>query len=509
MSKAVDTDNIAADDAIAGKRLTYTITVRNSGNSTVTGISLADELNGASVGKLGKTTIAPGEQTMATATYAITAGDIAAGSVVNAVTAKGTAPSGKSVTSNRATARTDIEAPRSALSVSKTVDKTSLTGAEARPGTKLSYTITVTNGGNSTVSGIKLDDSMDGASGPLLAQLDRTELAAGETATARVSYTVTQSDIDRGRVTNTVQASGTGVGGSNVTSGKSSATTSIEASDSLTVSKAVDRTEIPPSSAVPGTVLSYTFTVRNTGTRTLKSVSIADSIGSIGKITPAKTTLALGEETTATAQYRITAADIKAGRVVNSATASGTNPSGSSVKSAESNVTTTVSGISIDDAMKGLGEIKFGDKKAAKDNADTKREDTDNTKDDGDGKGDASGLSGSVEKGDTGDKTAGGSISLAPGESITAKATYRITDGDIEAGEIRNTAKAVGKAPSGDGVESEPAEAVTKIKVEPDPVAEATSDLMQTGKAVAIPSAAAIVGMCFAMRIARRKRQRR
>ena len=388
VSKAVDTDNIAADDAIAGKRLTYTITVRNSGNSAVTGVSLADELNGASVGKLGKTTLAPGEQTTATATYAITPGDIAAESVVNAVTAKGTAPSGKSVTSNRATARTDIEAPRSALSVSKTVDKTSLTGAEARPGTKLSYTITVTNGGNSTVSGIRLDDSMDGASGPLLVQLDRTELAAGETETARVSYTVTQSDIDRGRVTNTVQASGTGVGGSNVTSGKSSATTSIEASDSLTVSKAVDRTEIPPSSAVPGTVLSYTFTVRNTGTRTLKSVSIADSIGSIGKIAPAKTTLAPGEETTATA-------------------------------------------------------------------------------------------------------------------------SYRITDGDIEAGEIKNTAKAVGKAPSGDGVESEPAEAVTKIKVEPDPVDEATSDIMQTGKAIAIPSAAAIAGICIAMRAARRKRRMR
>ena len=312
VSKTVDTAQIAADEAIAGKRLTYTITVRNNGSSTVTGVSLADELNGASVGKLGKTTLAPGEQTTATATYSITAGDIAAGSVVNAVTVKGTAPSGKPVTSNRATARTNIEAPRSALSVSKTVDKTSLTGAEARPGTKLSYTITVTNGGNSTVSGIRLDDSMDGASGPLLAQLDRTELAAGETATARVSYTVTQSDIDRGRVTNTVQASGTGVGGSAVTSGRSSATTSIEASDSITVSKAVDKTEIPPSSAVPGTELAYTFTVRNTGTRTLKSVSIADSIGSIGKITPAKTTLAPGEETTATAPYRITAADIKA-----------------------------------------------------------------------------------------------------------------------------------------------------------------------------------------------------
>ena len=67
----------------------------------------------------------------------------------------------------------------------------------------------------------------------------------------------------------------------------------------------------------------------------------------------------------------------------------------------------------------------------------------------------------------------------------------------------------MGKAPIGDGVESKPAEAVTTIKVEPDPVDEAMSDLMQTGKAIAIPSAAAIAGICIAMRVARRKRQRR
>lgn len=463
VSKSVDTADIAADDAIAGKRLTYTITVRNSGNSTVTGVSLADELNGASVGELGKTTLAPGEQTTATATYSITTGDIAAGSVVNAVTANGTTPSGKSVTSNRATVRTDIEAPRSALSVSKTVDKTSLTGAEARPGTKLSYTITVTNGGNSTVSGIRLDDSMDGASGPLLAQLDRTELAAGETATARVSYTVTQSDIDRGRVTNTVQASGTGVGETSVTSGRSSATTSIEASDSITVSKAVDRTEIPPSSAVPGTVLSYTFTVRNTGMRTLKSVSIADSIGSIGKITPAKTTLAPGEETTATAPYRITAADIKAGRVVNSATASGTNPSGSSIKSTESSVTTTITG-----QRTGFTLTKTVDKESLT----------------GDGARAGAELAYGFEIANTGNVAIEGiSISdgltgiskvtvswpgakgrLDAGQTATGTASYTVSQDDIDRGSVTNTAKAIGENPTtGETVESNESSVTTRI----------------------------------------------
>ena len=463
VSKSVDTADIAADEAIAGKRLTYTITVRNSGNSTVTGVSLADELNGASVGKLGKTTLAPGEQTTATATYAITAGDIAAESVVNAVTAKGTDSSGKSVASNRATARTDIEAPRAALSVSKTVDKTSLTGAEARPGTKLSYTITVTNGGNSTVSGIKLDDSMDGASGPLLTQLDRTELAAGETATARVSYTVTQSDIDRGSVTNTAQASGKGVGGTDVTSGRSSATTSIEASDSITVAKTVDRTEIPPSSAVPGTTLSYSFTVRNTGTRTLKSVSIADSIGSIGKITPAKTPLAPGEETTATASYRITADDIKTGKVVNSATASGTNPSGTSVKSGESTAVTTITG-----QRTGLTLTKTVDKESltgdgAKAGAELaygfKIANTGNVAIDGitvsDGLAGISRITVSWP---------GAEGRLDAGQTATGTASYTVSQADIDRGSVTNTAKAGGTNPTtGETVESNESSVTTRI----------------------------------------------
>lgn len=251
-----------------------------------------------------------------------------------------------------------------------------------------------------------------------------------------------------------------------------------------------------------------------------------------------------------TAKYTITQADIDAGVVKNTATAKTEDVDGNPVESNESEHdveiegvsslaiekavdreafdgrkseldgtqltysftvtntgTTTVSGISIDDAMNGLGDIEYGDKKEAKDNANTKDDDAGESK----GKGDASDSSGSGEKGDTDNKnkTDDGSISLAPGESITAKAAYRITDGDIEAGEIRNTAKAVGKAPSGDGVESEPSEAVTEIKVEPEPADDVVSDLMQTGKAIAIPSAAAIAGIYIAMRAARRKRQRR
>ena len=361
---------------------------------------------------------------------------------------------------------------------------------------------------------------------------------------ATATHTVTDADIDAGIVENTAKAGGKAPDGKPVESNAAKAATTIEKRKPSIALVKTGTERVSGDDVKPGTEIEFRFDIENNGNATLKGIAIDDALDGIGDIELDKTELAAGEKAGGTAKYAITQVDIDAGIVKNTATAKAKDVDGSPVESNESEHdveiegtssltsektvdkesldgrkteldgtqlaysftvtntgTTTVSGISIDDAMKGLGDIEYGEKKGAEDDADTK--------DDGKGKGDASDSSGSVEKGDTDDKTAEGSISLAPGESITAKATYRITDGDIEGGEIRNTAKAVGKAPSGDGVESKPAEAVTEIKVEPDPVDEVTSDLMQTGKAVAIPSAAAIAGICIAMRAARRKRQRR
>ena len=435
--KTTERTHIPADEARVGEKIPYELTVENTGNATVSDIDIADAL--ADKGTLriewgGKTAhfLAPGETVKATATHTVTEADIDAGIVENTAKANGKAPDGKPVESNTAKAATTIEKRKPSIALVKTGTER-VSGDDVKPGTEIEFRFDIENNGNATLKGISIDDALDGI-GDI--ELDKTELAAGEKTGGTAKYAITQADIDAGAVKNTATAKAEDVDGNPVESNESEHDVKIEGTSSLAIEKTVDREVLDGrKSELDGTQLTYSFTVTNTGT-------------------------------------------------------------------------TTVSSISIDDAMNGLGEIKFGDKKATKDNADTKREDTDNTKDDGDGKGDASDSSGSVEKGDTSDKIAGDSISLAPGESITAKATYRITDGDIEAGEIRNTAKAVGKAPSGNGVESEPSEAVTKIKVEPDPVDKATSDIMQTGKAVAIPSAAAIAGICIAMRAVRRKRRR-
>lgn len=311
ITKEVDISSIPANEAIPGKKLTYTIKVTNTGQTTVSGIALNDSLSGTKVGELSRTALAPGESSTAKATYAITANDITSGAVTNTVSATGTASNGNKVTSNIATAKTGIVTPRNQLSIVKTVDKISVTGDAAKPGTKLRYTISVTNNGNTTINSITTSDNSQ--AGPTTVSLDKTALATGETATGTFDYAITQADIDRGTVENTAQASGKAPDGSSVTTGKSTATTTIQGNSGLAIEKTVDKRTVTPSEAIPGTKLTYAFTVRNTGATTISNIVISDSMKSLGSIKLNKTALAPNETATGTATYQITKADIDSG----------------------------------------------------------------------------------------------------------------------------------------------------------------------------------------------------
>ena len=76
-----------------------------------------------------------------------------------------------------------------------------------------------------------------------------------------------------------------------------------------------------------GDRIPYSFAVTNTGAITLRNVAVADDRVA-GTVTCPVTTLAPGASTTCTATYTITQADIDAGSVVNTATVSGTTPTG-------------------------------------------------------------------------------------------------------------------------------------------------------------------------------------
>jgi uncharacterized repeat protein (TIGR01451 family) len=97
------------------------------------------------------------------------------------------------------------------------------------------------------------------------------------------------------------------------------------------------------STAAPGQKITYSFDVTNTGNVTIHGVAIDDTAftgtGTLSPVTCPVTTLAPGQSTTCTATYIVTDADMDAGMVTNTATATGKLPSGRVVTSAPSNAT--------------------------------------------------------------------------------------------------------------------------------------------------------------------------
>ena len=81
-----------------GQPVTYTITVKNTGNVTVSELALTDILSGIELGNLNTNSLAPGETAKATATYNATQADADAGKIDNKVTATGKDPNGNEVT---------------------------------------------------------------------------------------------------------------------------------------------------------------------------------------------------------------------------------------------------------------------------------------------------------------------------------------------------------------------------------------------------------------------------
>lgn len=100
----------------AGDRITYNFKVTNTGNTTVSGLSIA-ETAFSGTGRLGAatcpaTTLAPGATTICTARYRLTAADVAAGFIENTGTAGGRTPQAEPVASNPSNAILGLPAPR-------------------------------------------------------------------------------------------------------------------------------------------------------------------------------------------------------------------------------------------------------------------------------------------------------------------------------------------------------------------------------------------------------------
>jgi len=227
------------------------------------------------------------------------------------------------------------------IAVTKTASHTSL--ATPAVGDTLTYTITAENTGNVTLGSVTLSDALTGGATltAVAGQTDDAELDVGETWSWTASYTLTQADIDAGRVENVASVSGTPAGGSAITRysgthGTASTATSAPAAGSgvittltRTASIALVKTGVVKDTdgtqgTSAGDTISYAFEVKNTGNVTLTNITVSDpKLG--GTLAATLAQLAPGATDTATfsADYTVTAADVFLGQVSNQATVTG------------------------------------------------------------------------------------------------------------------------------------------------------------------------------------------
>ncbi|MGB9902681.1 DUF7507 domain-containing protein [Methanothrix sp.] len=294
----------------------------------------------------------------------------------------------------------------------------------ARVGTEITYTYEITNTGTIRIKDIVLRDDRLGEIKP-----EKNMLKPGETATATAKYTVKETDLP-GPLTNNVTASGTEMHtGKQVVSSTATASVTLEYTASITLDKSAE-----PNPAKVGDTVTYTYTITNSGEVTLGNLKLSDD--KLGDISLTKTALVPGESITATKTYKVTENDLP-GPIVNSANVSAKDVLGVDVSAEDSESVglTYTASVSIEKTAApspanvgqtitytykiiNTGDVTLSEIAAADDRL-----------------GDIS-LT----------KTA-----LAPGESITATKTYKVTQGDLP-GPIVNSANVSAKDVLGNDV---------------------------------------------------------
>ncbi len=430
-----------------GDQVTYTFTVTNAGNVTLHTVSVTDPKAGATT--CAATTLAPHASTActATATYTVTQADVDHGSVDNTATAHGTPPTGSAVTAtDSATVPTPIRNPRLLLEKSATLnDIAGGTDGFADVGETIDYTFRVLNIGNVTITDIAVTDDLAGT-----VTCDVTTLAPLGVARCAATdpYTVTQADFDAGVIHNTATAAGAFDGDPVTSNPDSTDTFSTEHDPIIAMTKTATLNDGNGNNVGDvGETITYGFTVFNTGNVTLTDVGVTDA--KAGPVTCTATTLAPHTSTACTAdnQYQIVQADVDAGSVDNTATAHGTPPTGGPVDSdpASASVPTTpqAPGLSLTKAHTMVDDPNGN---GIADVGDTIRYTFIVTN------------SGTVTMTDIGVTDAKvGAVTcdddtLAPSESTNcvADAVYTVTQADVDAGAVHNTATPSGTAPGGD-----------------------------------------------------------
>ena len=448
--------------AEVGDPIVYAITVRNTGNVTLTAAGVSDP--GAVLALCSPTlpvaSLAPGAAITCLARHLATQADLDAGHYDNVANGNATDPGGAAVSS----ASPAVRVP-AAGAPHLTVAKSSSTTAYGSVGATIGYTINVVNDGNVALTGVDVVDPGAVLTGCAPATPVAT-LARYATVTCNAARTVTQGDLDAGHYDNVASASGTDSGGTPATGSSPVIRVPADQSPHLVVTK----TTSTPSYGFIGAPIDYTISVLNDGNVTIAGVVVDDPNATLGTCTPAlPASIGSGATLVCPARHLATQADLDRGFVDNAAAVTGTDPGGTTVTAASALVTVTArigpeltvhktstvaTVAAVGDVVpytitvQNTGNVALSPVKIVDENA-----------------------------------TFGSCIpalpiaTLASGAIVTCAATHTVTQADIDAGKVVNVAKATGTVPGAPAVSAGSPAVETPVRQLPNLVLAKTASL--------------------------------
>jgi len=330
---------------VAGGSLTYTIVVSNAGANPANNATFADsrpaDISSWSWSCAATGSASCGATTSGTGNISVNDIDLPTGAgsnyltyTINATvsgsasdpiinTATITAPAGTydTNTGNNSASDTDTLQPDPGLTLTKSgvLDNTVVApNDESDPNDTVTYSFSIQNTGNVTLNNIVVTD-------PLLSSLSCsiTSLAVGATQSCTATnnvHTLTQTNIDAGKVDNTASAD----------SDETDPTTDDESVNltqapglTLTKTGVLNNTVVAPNDeSDPNDTVTYSFSVENTGNVTLNNIVVTDPL--LSSLSCSITSLAVGATQSCTATnnvHTLTQTNIDAGKVDNTASA--------------------------------------------------------------------------------------------------------------------------------------------------------------------------------------------
>ena len=313
-----------------GDTIQYTISIINTGNVTLTDVSINDILTDANELALTLTsgpgltnssqnsvagTLIVGETATYTATYLITDLSASTGSINNSVVATASSPNGTDDVTDESDNGNDTDgntvndsttvliSSSSSLEVTKTAIVVDNGDNVNGSGDTITYTITVENTGNTILTGVGLVDTLtDGnnaelslTSGPSFSGNDGVSnegtLKVGETATYTATYLITDLSASTGSINNSVVAAASSPNGTNDVTDESdngndtdgnavndATTVLISSSSSIEVTKTAIVVDNGDNVNGSGDTITYTITAENTGNTILTGVGLVDTL---------------------------------------------------------------------------------------------------------------------------------------------------------------------------------------------------------------------------------------